>query len=140
MGGYEADISYILTDPYVKINLVCSGKREKKWKSTVKKNTLAPVFNESFRFDIPKEMSISDVYLEVLVMDYDRFSRNDVMGMIVLGDKHGYGNGRKHWIDMLHSPQQTISQWHSALPPSTVLKRSGLSMPPLEFEDPSSWN
>lgn len=112
------------TDPYIKIYLVYKGKRMKKWKSTVKKNTLTPVFNESFHFDISKEMNISDVHLEVLVMDYDRLSRNDIMGVILLGEKIDHRTGRKHWIDMLQSPQQSISQWHSVLPSSSVLKVS----------------
>ena len=41
-----------LSDPYVKINLMMNGKRLKKKKTTVKKNTLSPYYNESFRFDI----------------------------------------------------------------------------------------
>ena len=39
-----------LSDPYVKINLMMNGKRLKKKKTTVKKNTLSPYYNESFRF------------------------------------------------------------------------------------------
>lgn len=42
-------------DPYVKIVLQQNGKRIKKKKTTVKKNTLNPYFNESFSFDVPFE-------------------------------------------------------------------------------------
>lgn len=51
--------SWILTslflpkDPYVKIVLQQNGKRIKKKKTTVKKNTLNPYFNESFSFEVP---------------------------------------------------------------------------------------
>lgn len=44
-----------LQDPYVKIVLQQNGKRIKKKKTTVKKNTLNPYFNESFSFDVPFE-------------------------------------------------------------------------------------
>ena len=40
-----------LSDPYVKINLMMNGKRLKKKKTTVKKNTLSPYYNESFRYE-----------------------------------------------------------------------------------------
>ena len=92
------------------------GKRKKKWKSTVKRNTLAPVFNEPFQFEISKEMSMSDIHMEVLLMDYDRFSRNDVIGIILIGENIGHTTGRKHWIDMLQSPRQSVSHWHSVMP------------------------
>ena len=44
-----------LSDPYVKITIMLDKKRLKKKKTTVKKNTLNPYFNESFSFEIPFE-------------------------------------------------------------------------------------
>ena len=38
-------------------------------------------------------------------MDYDRFSRNDVIGVIILGENSDHMTGQTHWIDMLQSPQ-----------------------------------
>lgn len=58
-------------DPYVKIYLLCQGKRIKKKKTTVKKNTMNPVYNEALVFDVPSE-NIEDVSLVVKVIDYDR--------------------------------------------------------------------
>lgn len=49
-------------DPYVKIVLQQNGKRIKKKKTTVKKNTLNPYFNESFSFDVPfEQIQVSSV-------------------------------------------------------------------------------
>lgn len=42
-------------DPYVKIHFMQSGKRLKKKKTTIKKNTLNPYYNESFSFEAPCE-------------------------------------------------------------------------------------
>ena len=39
----------------MKIHLLQNGKRLKKKKTTVKKNTLNPYYNESFSFEIPLE-------------------------------------------------------------------------------------
>jgi len=55
----------------VKVYLLCQGKRIKKKKTTVKKNTLYPVYNEALVFDVPAD-NIEDVSLVVKVIDYDR--------------------------------------------------------------------
>lgn len=59
------------SDPYVKVSLMCQGKRIKKRKTAVQKSTLHPVFNEALVFDVPQE-SVEDIYLLVKVVDYDR--------------------------------------------------------------------
>lgn len=64
-------ISIFSSDPYVKVYLLCQGKRIKKKKTTVKKNTLYPVYNEALVFDVPAD-NIEDVSLIVKVIDYDR--------------------------------------------------------------------
>lgn len=64
-------IALIDADPYVKVSLLCDGRRLKKKKTTIKKNTLNPVYNEAIIFDIPPE-NMDQVSLLISVMDYDR--------------------------------------------------------------------
>lgn len=54
------------------MSLLCDGRRLKKKKTTIKKNTLNPVYNEAIIFDIPPE-NMDQVSLLISVMDYDRW-------------------------------------------------------------------
>lgn len=69
-GPYPIE-TFLFSDPYVKVSLMCQGKRVKKKKTSVKKSTLNPVYNEALVFDVPAE-NIEDVTLVVKVIDYDR--------------------------------------------------------------------
>ena len=48
-------MSFDDADPYVKIALMQNGKRIKKKKTSIKKCTLNPYYNESFTFEVPFE-------------------------------------------------------------------------------------
>ncbi|GMS84756.1 hypothetical protein PENTCL1PPCAC_6931 [Pristionchus entomophagus] len=65
-----------LSDPYVKIVLMQGGKRLKKKKTSIKKCTLNPYYNESFSFEVPFEQ-IQKVSLMITIMDYDKLGSND---------------------------------------------------------------
>uniref|UniRef100_A0A3P8WQL9 Synaptotagmin 2 n=1 Tax=Cynoglossus semilaevis TaxID=244447 RepID=A0A3P8WQL9_CYNSE len=107
-----------LSDPYVKINLLQNGKRLKKKKTTVKKNTLNPYYNESFSFEIPLEQ-MQKIQAVITVLDYDKIGKNDAIGKIWVGSK-STGAGLKHWSDMLANPRRPIAQWHPLQPEEEV--------------------
>ncbi|CAH8862536.1 unnamed protein product [Trichobilharzia szidati] len=100
-----------LSDPYVKLSLMFNGKRVKKKKTTIKKYTLNPYYNESFAFDVPFDQ-IQKVNLIVTVVDYDRIGTSEPIGRVVLGC-NATGAALRHWSDMLANPRRPIAQWHT---------------------------
>lgn len=104
-----------LSDPYVKIALMQNGKRLKKKKTSIKKCTLNPYYNESFSFEVPFEQ-MQKVNLVVTVVDYDRIGTSEPIGKAVLG-YNASGTELRHWSDMLASPRRPIAQWHTLKDP-----------------------
>ncbi|KAG5839972.1 hypothetical protein ANANG_G00211100 [Anguilla anguilla] len=98
------------SDPYVKVSLMCEGRRLKKRKTSTKRNTLNPVYNEAIVFDVPPE-NIDQISLLIAVMDYDRVGHNEVIGVCRVGNE-APGQGRDHWGEMLMYPRKPIAHWH----------------------------
>ncbi|XP_063830198.1 synaptotagmin-4, partial [Ostrinia nubilalis] len=102
-----------LADPYVKMYLLYNGQRIAKKKTHVKKRTLNPVFNESFVFEVPAapNATLDHVSLELLVLDWDRVTKNEVIGRLELGAE-GTGSARHHWREVQAAPRRQIADWH----------------------------
>ncbi|BES94858.1 synaptotagmin 4 [Nesidiocoris tenuis] len=102
-----------LADPYVKMYLMYNGQRIAKKKTHVKKRTLNPVFNESFVFEIPQGgESLDKVSLEFLLLDWDRVTKNEVIGRLELGGSKAGSSAQHHWNEVRHSPRRQIAEWH----------------------------
>uniref|UniRef100_A0A4W4ERP2 C2 domain-containing protein n=1 Tax=Electrophorus electricus TaxID=8005 RepID=A0A4W4ERP2_ELEEL len=101
------------SDPYVKVQLILDKKKWKKKKTSVKKETLNPYFNESFTFEVSFDQ-IQRVQLVISVWDHDKMSRNNAIGKIFLGCDAS-GNQLRHWADMLSTPRRPVAQWHTLL-------------------------
>ncbi|CAF2136166.1 unnamed protein product [Rotaria magnacalcarata] len=104
-----------LSDPYVKLSLMMDGKRKKKKKTSIKKCTLNPYYNESFTFDVTFE-EVQKVQLVLTAIDYDRIGTSEPIGKVTLGC-HSNGSELRHWSDMLASPRRPIAQWHTLKDP-----------------------
>ncbi|XP_059220619.1 synaptotagmin 1 isoform X3 [Stomoxys calcitrans] len=104
-----------LSDPYVKIAIMQNGKRLKKKKTSIKKCTLNPYYNESFSFEVPFEQ-IQKICLVITVVDYDRIGTSEPIGRCILGCM-ATGTELRHWSDMLASPRRPIAQWHTLKDP-----------------------
>jgi len=100
-----------LSDPYVKIYLLYNGQRIAKKKTHVKKRTLNPVFNESFLFDVPCNEGLQNISLEFLVLDWDRMTKNEIIGRLEVGTKF-QGPESHHWNEVMNCPRKQIAEWH----------------------------
>ncbi|CAE1175243.1 SYT4 [Acanthosepion pharaonis] len=100
-----------LSDPYVKIYLLYNGQRIAKKKTHVKKRTLNPVFNESFLFDVPYNEGLQNISLEFLLLDYDRMTKNEVIGRLEVGART-LGQELHHWNEVMNCPRKQIAEWH----------------------------
>lgn len=116
--------SHGLSDPFVKVHLILNKKKWKKKKTSVKKNTLSPYFNEAFVFEVPFNQ-IQNVDVVISVWDYDKVTKNEPIGKLFLGCR-ATGNQLRHWSDMLSNPRRPLAQWHSLQPPDVVDKALGL--------------
>ncbi|KAM9294291.1 synaptotagmin-11 [Gastrophryne carolinensis] len=106
------DITGLSGNPYVKVNVYYGRKRIAKKKTHVKKCTLSPVFNESFIYDIPREL-LPDISIEFLVIDFDRTTKNQVVGRLILGAHSVTAGGVEHWREVCDNPRKLVAKWHS---------------------------
>ncbi|NXR27386.1 SYT1 protein, partial [Cinclus mexicanus] len=113
-----------LSDPFVKVHLILNRKKWKKKRTSVKKNTLSPYFNEVFVFEVPFSQ-IQNVDVVISVWDHDKVTKNEPIGKLFLGCR-ATGNQLRHWSDMLSNPRRPLAQWHILQPPEVVDKALGL--------------
>lgn len=97
------------TDPYVKVYLLAAGKRVKKKKTSVRKGTLNPVFNEAVSFDIAMD-ALNSVDLLLSVMH-----ENEIIGCVPIG-AHATGKELSHWREV-RTANKPIAHWHSLQDP-----------------------
>ncbi|XP_027744531.1 synaptotagmin-8 [Empidonax traillii] len=116
--------SHGLSDPFVKVHLILNKKKWRKKKTSVKKNTLSPYFNEVFVFEVPFNQ-IQNVDVVISVWDHDKVTKNEPIGKLFLGCR-ATGNQLRHWSDMLSNPRRPLAQWHILQPPDVVDKALGL--------------
>ncbi|XP_031441943.1 synaptotagmin-11-like [Clupea harengus] len=108
----KMDIAGMSGNPYVKVNVFYGRKRIAKKKTHVKKCTLNPVFNESFIYDVPAEL-MPDLSVEFLVIDFDRTTKNEMVGRVVLGGQSPSPTGVTHWREVCDNPRRQIAKWHN---------------------------
>lgn len=104
-----------LPSPFVKVSLMLAGRQMKKTKTSVARNTLLPVYNEAFVFDVPIDR-LSDVSLLVRVLNTHqgdgRRPQTRTIGKTIVGPDAQTSIGLHHWNCMMTTPRKPIAQWH----------------------------
>ncbi|KAK2088997.1 Synaptotagmin-3 [Saguinus oedipus] len=124
------------SDPYVKASLISEGRRLKKRKTSIKKNTLNPTYNEALVFDVaPESHRSSGLRLVRGAPGWVCFStalpgasptptrsigHNEVIGVCRVGPDAADPHGREHWAEMLANPRKPVEHWHQLVEVSGV--------------------
>lgn len=99
------------SDPYVKCYLKPDVQKKSKRRTSVKKKTLNPEYNEEFVYDITHP-ELAKKSLELTVWDHDVGKSNDFIGGVAM-DINSSGNALMHWYAMLKTPNQVHTYWHT---------------------------
>lgn len=94
------------------MSLIVNEKIMKTKKTSCKKNTIDPVFNESISFNLSARQ-LEKASLVISVWDYNTKSRDDFVGRIVLGKMATGPHEITHWTRMMQSQRSAVAQWHS---------------------------
>lgn len=97
------------SDPYVRISLVVDGKKVKRKKTSVKRSTTSPVWNEALTFNISSDL-LPKCNLEVTVLDHDLIGHGEFVGRCIIGPNRPDAEG-KHWNDMLNNHRKSMAMW-----------------------------
>nr|XP_033776923.1 double C2-like domain-containing protein beta [Geotrypetes seraphini] len=99
------------SDPFVKIYLRPDMGKKSKYKTTVRKKTLNPEFNEEFFYEIRQD-ELAKKTLDVSVWDYDLGMSNDFIGGVQLGI-NSKGEELRHWFQCLKNADERVEHWHA---------------------------
>lgn len=110
-------------DPYVKMTILPENKH--RVKTRVLRKTLEPVFDETFTFYGVPYSSLSDLTLHFLVLSFDRFSRDDVIGeaMVPL-EGVDPSTGRVHITQQITKRNMQVRESNETQNPSLPVHRS----------------
>ncbi|KAL3210009.1 hypothetical protein MRX96_037489 [Rhipicephalus microplus] len=106
-------------DTCVKVSLTCGDRKTKKRKTSVKKGSAQPAWNEALSFDVSEEqLSRAQLCVQVCRHGSSGVSCSASLGGFQLGP--GGSNvteeGQCHWKEMLANPRKAASRWHALQP------------------------
>ncbi|XP_003798439.2 double C2-like domain-containing protein gamma isoform X2 [Otolemur garnettii] len=98
------------SDPFVRLFLHPNEGKKSKYKTSVRKKTLNPEFNEEFFYAGPRE-ELAQKTLLVSVWDYDLGTANDFIGGVQLSSCAS-GERLRHWRECLGHSNCRLEMWH----------------------------
>uniref|UniRef100_A0A2I3G8V6 C2 domain-containing protein n=1 Tax=Nomascus leucogenys TaxID=61853 RepID=A0A2I3G8V6_NOMLE len=98
------------SDPFVRLFLHPNAGKKSKFKTSVRRKTLNPEFNEEFFYSGPRE-ELAQKTLLVSVWDYDLGTADDFIGGVQLGS-HASGERLRHWLECLRHSDHCLELWH----------------------------
>ncbi|CAF2757104.1 unnamed protein product [Rotaria sp. Silwood2] len=103
-----------LINPYFKIYMFYKGQRIIKKRSTIKRSTQCPVYNECFTFHIP-DNDLKNIHFDIILFDYDHHMKHEPIGTFSIGNNTNEIN--QHWNDACHRQiTKQIAQWYQLKP------------------------
>jgi Ca2+-dependent lipid-binding protein len=100
-----------LINPYFKIYMYYKSQRIIKKRSTIKRTTQCPVYNECFTFHIP-DNDLQNIHFDIILFDYDSHMKHEPIGTFSIGN-----DNNQHWIDVCHRQiTKQIAQWYQLKP------------------------
>ncbi|XP_019593464.1 double C2-like domain-containing protein gamma isoform X3 [Rhinolophus sinicus] len=109
MSLYEED--HTQPDPILPSFLHPNVGKKSKYKTSVRKKTLNPEFNEEFFYAGLRE-ELAQKTLLVSVWDYDLGTANDFIGGVQLSSRAS-GERQRHWCECLTHSDRRLELWHA---------------------------
>ncbi|XP_020142006.2 LOW QUALITY PROTEIN: synaptotagmin-8 [Microcebus murinus] len=123
------------TELYVKVQLMLGQRRWKKRRTSARKGSASPYFNEAFTFLLPvSQVQSADLVLAVWARGPQL--RAEPVGKVLLG-AHASGQPLQHWADALAHARRPVAQWHR-LQPAGEVDRTLAPQPRLRLPLPHS--
>ncbi|XP_054553522.1 double C2-like domain-containing protein gamma [Talpa occidentalis] len=98
------------SDPFVRLFLHPNVGKKSKYKTSVRKKTLNPEFNEEFFYAGARE-ELAQKTLLVSVWDYDLGTADDFIGGVQLSSQAS-GERQRHWRECLGRSDRRLELWH----------------------------
>jgi len=116
-----------MVDPFVRVELTCGGKKLKKKRTSTKKATSNPTWNEALVFNLHgretttpnpaavggrEHLSLSGVGVEMAVLSDGVLGPGEPLGRLTIGDQAG-GSAAElaHWHELV-ATRNAPARWH----------------------------
>ncbi|XP_050319902.1 synaptotagmin-1 [Bactrocera neohumeralis] len=98
------------SDPYIKVALLSDGKKIKKRKTGVTRNTINPVYNEALTFDVNKD-TLKNCLIEFTVVHDGLLGSSEILGRAVIGNSAEVRPEERMFFEQMFRSKNSLAQW-----------------------------